>query len=166
MKDERLSDEQVSQLIGLGQCFLHQHTDEQGGQNLIGGIDYLMPSQIGVDLQAFDAQLFSHVPQVAIHLNYSVVATDAGKHVYHEATDPTARNVTIPANSAVPFPVGTVITFVNGNGAGVLTIQITSDTIRLAGAGTTGFRTLAANGVATAMKISASEWIISGTGLT
>jgi hypothetical protein len=38
--------------------------------------------------------------------------------------------------------------------------------MRLAGAGTTGSRTLAANGVATAIKITSTEWIISGTGLT
>ena len=38
--------------------------------------------------------------------------------------------------------------------------------MRLAGAGTTGSRSLAANGVAEAIKVSATEWIISGTGLT
>jgi hypothetical protein len=38
--------------------------------------------------------------------------------------------------------------------------------MRLAGAGTTGNRTLAANGVATAIKLTATEWIISGVGLT
>jgi hypothetical protein len=35
----------------------------------------------------------------------------------------------------------------------------------LAGAGTTGTRTLAANGIATALKIAATSWIISGVGL-
>jgi hypothetical protein len=38
--------------------------------------------------------------------------------------------------------------------------------MRLSPAGTTGSRTLAANGIATAIKISSTEWIISGTGLT
>jgi hypothetical protein len=38
--------------------------------------------------------------------------------------------------------------------------------MRLAGAGTTGSRTLAANGIATAIKLTSTEWIISGTGLT
>ena len=64
------------------------------------------------------------------------------------------------------YPIGTAITFINQNGAGVLTIAITTDTMRLAGAGTTGSRTLAANGVATAVKVAAAEWIISGVGLT
>jgi hypothetical protein len=47
-----------------------------------------------------------------------------------------------------------------------MTIAITTDTMRLAGAGTTGSRTLAANGIATCLKLTATEWIISGTGLT
>jgi hypothetical protein len=66
----------------------------------------------------------------------------------------------------VAFPVGTAITFVNQASAGVMTIAITTDTMRLAGAGTTGSRSLAANGVATALKVTSTEWIISGSGLT
>ncbi len=100
---------------------------------------------------------------------YTLVASDAGKHILHPSADTTARIWTIPPNSgggSVAFTVGTVITFVNQNGAGVITITITTDTMRLAGAGTTGDRTLAANGVATAVKITSTEWIISGTGLT
>jgi hypothetical protein len=97
---------------------------------------------------------------------YTLVASDAGKHILHPSSDTTARTFTIPANSSVPYPVGTAITFVNQNSAGVITIAITTDTMRLAGAGTTGSRTLAANGVATALKITTTEWIISGTGLT
>ena len=54
----------------------------------------------------------------------------------------------------------------NQASAGVMTIAITTDTMRLAGAGTTGSRTLAANGIATALKLTSTEWIISGTGLT
>jgi hypothetical protein len=36
----------------------------------------------------------------------------------------------------------------------------------LVGTGTTGSRTLAAHGTATAMKVSATAWYINGTGLT
>jgi hypothetical protein len=97
---------------------------------------------------------------------YTLVITDANKHILHPAADTTARVFTIPANASVAFAIGTAVTFVNQNGGGVITISITSDTLRLAGAGTTGSRTLAANGVATALKITATEWIISGTGLT
>jgi hypothetical protein len=38
--------------------------------------------------------------------------------------------------------------------------------MRLAVSGATGSRTLAANGVATAMKIATTEWIIFGSGLS
>ncbi len=109
---------------------------------------------------------FRNVPQNSQSAAYTCVLTDAGKHILHPSADTTARTFTIPANASVPYPIGTAITIVNQNGAGVVTIAITSDTMRLAGAGTTGSRTLAANGVATALKITSTEWIISGTGLT
>jgi len=105
------------------------------------------------------------IPQNSQSAAYTLVATDSGKHILHPSADTTARTFTIPANSSVAFAVGTAITFVNQNSAGTVTIAITSDTMRLAGAGTTGSRTLAANGVATALKIATTEWIISGTNL-
>lgn len=91
---------------------------------------------------------------------YGILLTDAGKHILHPSADTSARTWTIPANSAVAFPIGTEITFVNQNAGGVVTIAITTDTMRLAGAGTTGSRTLAANGIAVALKLTATEWII------
>jgi len=106
------------------------------------------------------------IPQNSQSAAYTLVAADANKHILHPSADTTARTFTIPANSSVPYTIGTALTFVNQNGAGVVTIAITTDTMRLAGTGTTGSRTLAANGVATALKITATEWIISGTGLT
>jgi hypothetical protein len=109
---------------------------------------------------------FRTLPQNSQSTAYTLVLADSGKHILHPSADTTARTFTIPANSSVAFPVGTAITIINQNGAGVVTIAITSDTMRLAGAGTTGSRTLAANGIATAIKITSTEWIISGTGLT
>jgi hypothetical protein len=109
---------------------------------------------------------FRNVPQVSQSAAYTAVLSDAGKHILHPSADTTARTFTIPANASVAYPIGTALTFVNQASAGVVTIAITSDTMRLAGAGTTGSRTLAANGIATALKITATEWIISGTGLT
>lgn len=97
---------------------------------------------------------------------YTLVLGDAGKHILHPSADTTARIWTIPANGSVAFPVGTAITFVNQVSGGVITIAITTDTMRLAGLGTTGSRTLAANGLATALKITTTEWIINGIGLT
>jgi hypothetical protein len=109
---------------------------------------------------------FKTIPQNSQSAAYTLVAADSGKHILHPSADTTARTFTIPANSSVPFPIGTAITFINQNGAGVVTIAITTDTMRLSPAGTTGSRTLAANGSATAIKITSTEWIISGSGLT
>lgn len=109
------------------------------------------------------------MPQNSQSTGYTLVLADAGKHILHPSADTTPRTFTIPANSGgggVAFPIGTAVTFINQDGAGSLTIAITSDVMRLAGVGTTGSRTLAPNGVATAVKIEADEWIISGVGLT
>jgi hypothetical protein len=92
---------------------------------------------------------------------YGVVAADAGTHIYSSAT----RTITIPANATIAMPVGSTVVFIAGPGATV-TIAITTDTMYLAGAGTTGSRTLAAFGMATAVKITSTSWIISGNGLT
>jgi hypothetical protein len=130
-----------------------------------GGVIYA----VGVDLtttQAADSIGTRGVVQNSQSADYTLVAADAGKHILHPSADTTARTFTIPANGTVAFPIGTVVSFINQNAGGVITIAITTDTMRLAGAGTTGSRTLAANGIATAIKLTSTEWIISGTGLT
>lgn len=108
----------------------------------------------------------NRVEQVSVSAAITFEGKHANKHIYHPSADTTARTWTIPANSSVPYPIGTTLTFVNDNGAGALTIAITTDTLRLAGAGTTGSRTLAANGVATAVKMTSTSWQINGSGLT
>lgn len=98
--------------------------------------------------------------------DYTFVGLDAARTVLHPSADTTARTYTIPANSSLAFEPGTELEVVNQNAAGVITIAITTDTMRLSPGGTTGSRTLAANGIARIRKLTATEWIISGTGLT
>ena len=57
---------------------------------------------------------------------YELVLTDAGKVV--EVANASSIALTIPANSAVAFPVDTFIIIVQG-GAGLLTVGITTDTL-------------------------------------
>lgn len=109
---------------------------------------------------------YRDIPQNSQSAAYQFVAADAGKHILHPSADTTARTFTIPANATVAFPIGTAITIVNQNAAGVITLSITSDTMRLAGTGTTGSRSIAANGIATLLKIGTTEWIVSGPGVT
>jgi len=92
--------------------------------------------------------------------NYTATSADAGKHILCYGPSLT---VTIPSNSSVPYPIGTFLTFINANG---LSIAINTDTLTLANSTTTGTRTLALNGIATAIKISATAWLISGAGLS
>jgi hypothetical protein len=94
--------------------------------------------------------------------SYELVLADRGKAVVMNGSSLT---LTIPANSATAFPLGTVVIIVNLN-ATALSIAITTDTMTLANSTTTGTRTLARNGVATLIKISAASWLISGAGLT
>jgi hypothetical protein len=108
---------------------------------------------------------YKNIPQNSQSAAYTTVLGDAGKHILHPSTDANARTFTIDSNANVAYPIGTAITFVNMTSQ-VVSIAITSDTMNLAGTGTTGTRSLAQYGVATALKIGTTLWIISGTGLT
>ena len=112
-----------------------------------------------------DAVGFRNIPQNSQSAAYTLVLADAGKHIFHPVGDNNARTFTIPANSSVAYPIGTAITFINMAAANV-TIAITTDTLVLSAAGTTGSRTLATNGSATCIKITSTSWLISGSGLT
>jgi hypothetical protein len=112
-----------------------------------------------------DAVGFRNIPQNSQSGAYTLVLADAGKHIFHPVGDNNARTFTIPANSSVAYPIGTAITFINMAVANV-TIAITTDTLILSSAGTTGSRTLATNGSATCIKITSTSWLISGSGLT
>jgi hypothetical protein len=108
--------------------------------------------------------LFPSNPQTSKSVNYTTVLSDANKHLLHPTADNNPRTFTVASNATVPYPIGTVITFVNE--INTLTIAITSDTLALAGTASTGSRTLAAMGIATALKKTSTSWIISGVGLT
>jgi hypothetical protein len=96
---------------------------------------------------------------------YTLVLADAGKAILHPSTDANARTFTIPANGSVAYPIGTALTFINMTSQ-VVTIAITTDTMYLSSAGTTGSRSLAQYGSATAIKMTSTTWLISGSGLT
>ena len=129
-------------------------------ENVTRTADNKFPSVLGVN------EIVSIIPQNSKSAAYALVLADAGKHLYHPGADTTARIWTIPANASVAYTIGTAITFVNDTSGGVITIAITSDVMVLSPDGTTGSRALAANGVATAIKMTATRWMISGSGLT
>jgi hypothetical protein len=112
-----------------------------------------------------DAVGFRNIPINSQSSAYTTVLADSGKVIFHPSTDANARTFTIDSNANVAYPLGTAITFVNMTSQ-VVTIAITSDTMYLSSAGTTGSRSLAQYGSATAIKMTSTTWLISGSGLT
>ena len=112
-----------------------------------------------------DAVGFRNIPINSQSAAYTLVLADSGKAILHPSTDANARTFTIPANGSVAYAIGTALTFINMTSQ-VVTIAITTDTMYLAGSGTTGSRSLAQYGVATAIKMTSTTWIVSGSGLT
>ena len=104
------------------------------------------------------------MPQVIQNSQGGPGLTDIGKHWFH--TD--AAPVTYYIDGNEPFPIGSVLTFVNDSGAGDISITATAIGLVLAGTGfvASGSVKLAADGIATAIKTTASKWLINGVGLT
>ena len=90
---------------------------------------------------------------------YTLVIGDAGKTIY------AGGNLTIPANSSVAFPVGTIVNVIASS---AITVAITTDTLQWGGQATsqTGTRTVAAYGMASLIKVTSTIWYISGAGVT
>lgn len=106
---------------------------------------------------------YLNVPVNAQTSNYTAVLDDSGKSLV--LTSGSGVTFTIPANGSVAYATGTVLTFINMSSSS-LSIAITTDTLYLAGSGSTGTRTLAQYGVATAIKLTSTTWLISGSNLT
>ena len=104
---------------------------------------------------------YLEMPQV-IAGNVTLALTDSGKHFYDTDTAPTT--VTIPVNSSVAFPIGTVISLVN-HSIGNLIVEKGSITLYLGGNATSASRTITSYGVATIMKVATDTWFINGTGV-
>jgi hypothetical protein len=106
---------------------------------------------------------YLEVPPNVKATSYSAVLADSGKAIIMNGTTLTA---TIPLNGTAPYPIGAVLTFININ-ASALSIDIAvGGTLYLVATTTTGTRTLAEYGLATAIKIGTDTWLISGAGLS
>lgn len=103
---------------------------------------------------------FRGIPQNAQAGGYTLVLTDTGKQIAN-----TTGGWTIPANSGTAFPIGSTVVLYNNSASGQ-TVAIITDTLRQAGTANTGSRTLAQRGLATVTKIAATEWVISGAGVS
>ena len=95
--------------------------------------------------------------------DHTTVTNEANGCLYRTAGDSTARNWIIDNASAAN---GQTFSFVNDGAAGDITLTLNSGTLRLAGSGATGARTLARFGQATATRLATGVWYLIGTGLT
>ena len=94
-------------------------------------------------------------PQVGV--TYTAVLSDAEKMI--TLNNAAAIAMTIPANASVAYPVGTQLNFMQ-LGAGQVTVGITSDTLNVEAALT--LKLTGQFAVATALKVSATEWTLFG----
>ena len=133
--------------------------------NLVTGLAgkaNVKPAEAATNADTAASAGYMGMPQVIVASGgLTLSKAHAGDHIYVTGT---GQTITIPANSAVPFEIGTTIVVINANVTS--SIAITSDTLRLAGGTTTGTRSLAVWGMATLVKIDATTWIASGNGLT
>ena len=97
-------------------------------------------------------------PQNIQSANYTLVLSDAGKQIYHPASDATIRTFTIPSNASVPFSIGTTILFVAENGGTYIKVAINSDTL-VTTDGVTGTKTVYSGNILTCIKVTSTKWI-------
>lgn len=108
---------------------------------------------------------YRDLPLTTHDANYTFALGDRGRDINH--TSASTHTWTIPANADVAFPLGTVIGLGAANGSGDVSIAPDSGvTLRWAGPGTSGARTLAANAQAYLKKTATNTWYVGGAGIT
>lgn len=98
------------------------------------------------------------IPQNAKTSSYTLIASDAGKHI-----SITTGGVTVPASV---FSVGDAISVYNNSGSSQIITQGAGVTLRFVGTATTGNRTLAQYGLCTVMCVASDVFVIIGGGVT
>jgi len=101
-----------------------------------------------------------------VDMDITLSLRDANSTYHRTSADTTARTWTIPANSSVPFMIGTKQRLLNMGASGNISVPITTDTLNWLPTGGTGTRTIAPNGYLDLEKITATMWICSGVGVT
>ena len=102
-------------------------------------------------------QAYPQIPANSKTSAYTLIAGDAGKHI-----SITTGGVTVPSGV---FAVGDAVSIYNNSGSNQTITQGGSVTLRQAGTGNTGNRTLAQYGVATVLCVASDTFAITGAGL-
>lgn len=133
-----------------------------GGGSFGGSADYRLtatPTSLNSDSIGYRAAPFN-----TQDATYTLVLLDSGKTVAHSSGS--AHAWTIPPNSSVAFPIGTVILVYN-SGAGAVTLTRGSGVaLRFAGSSTDANFTLAQWGMGSLTKVGTDSWVVNGAGVT
>jgi hypothetical protein len=135
-----------------------------GDRNWSGRLNTAI-SGIDVRVTTLESKLIAQQSRTA-PTTYSLVLTDAGKHIYASGTG--LVQVTIPSNTSVAFAVGTVILLVTSDTATLRISRANTSTTTLVCEGLASNQTynISANRIVTLLKVGAERWILAGTGLT
>jgi hypothetical protein len=156
--DLRLADSDSSNYVAL-----------QAPSTVASNITFTLPSVDGtagqvVSTDGSGALSFATVessvnyPQNIQSAAYTLVIGDAGKQIFHPASDTASRTFTIPANSSVAFPIGTVVLFTNENNARSVNVAITTDTL-VGGNAQTGTIIVPSNNTLQCIKVTSTKWM-------
>jgi hypothetical protein len=104
------------------------------------------------------------IPQRGATGSTNLILSDRGGHLHLSSA--IAADVNILANATTPFTTGAAIVLVNRGAAAWTVKPAVGVSLTLAGAGTTGNRTLGSNGMATLLKVGPDAWVISGAGVS
>jgi hypothetical protein len=105
------------------------------------------------------------VPQNSQITNYTLQASDAGKHIYY--TQASNTTLYVPWSSNASFSNGTTIMIISrtSSSANVTVSPNTGVTMYLAGNTTSASRNVTTYGMATLIQVAANTWFINGTGV-
>ena len=132
------------------------------GATLSGTVDYRLtatPTTINSDSIGYRG-----APLNTQDADYTLVLVDSGKTVLH--TSASTHTWTIPPNSSVAYPSGTVIVVANIGSGAVTVARGSGVSLRIGGSATNGDKTLAQHGIASLLKLDTNSWYISGTGVS
>lgn len=103
---------------------------------------------------------YRSIPLLSKTASYTLALADTGQGIA------TTAGVTVPLNASAAFAIGDTIALYNNSGGAIIVTQTSGVTLRLAGAATTGNRTIAQHGLATLIKVGTDEWVLSGMGVS
>jgi hypothetical protein len=116
-------------------------------------------TQTWTSAQVFSqSQAYPAIPANTQSAAYTLVASDAGKHI-----NTSSGGVTIPASV---LPVGSAVSIYNNSGSSQTITQGNGVILRQAGTANTGNRTLAQYGLCSLLCVASNTFVISGAGLS